>query len=247
MGKTRTGLHKDISAIFDGVPLPGRNDSGSPNPTAMKTRPSIAAHRTAVKPLSSTGQSLPSNVDYNKTKPKPAKQPKPAVKKPDADNVVFSETVSARLKTWIKTKLAGVGFSYRKAAEAIAMGGLLIFFGVRVFAIVNPPSAGAEQAIADAQQEEPFDGNVDWQFPEPYAAGLRDPMVLEETATTKLADADVLEVKGVLHSKDNSFAIIGIEIATVGDVVSGATIMKINNNSVTFKKDEKVWTQKIHR
>jgi type II secretory pathway component PulC len=54
-----------------------------------------------------------------------------------------------------------------------------------------------------------------------------------------------LIVKGIVYSEDSSFAIIGTEIVHEGGTVSGATVVKINPDSVEFEMNGKRWTQKV--
>jgi hypothetical protein len=114
------------------------------------------------------------------------------------------------------------------------------------------------------------DTEINWRMPEPYPAGLRDPMQLtaEMTAqieaeaiakTQAVADAQAntgpteqqpakpqeLAVTGILFSQDNPTAVIGTRIAHVGDTIAGATIVKIDLTTVEFEKDGKSWTQTL--
>ena len=52
-------------------------------------------------------------------------------------------------------------------------------------------------------------------------------------------------VKGILHSKDNPTALIGINLVHQGDVVSGAKVIKIHTDRVEFERDGFSWTQQI--
>jgi hypothetical protein len=122
------------------------------------------------------------------------------------------------------------------------------------------PAATAGQAGAE----------IDWRMPEPYPAGLRDPMQLTAEMTAQIeaeaiaktqavanAQANVgptepqpakpqeLAVMGILFSQDNPTAVIGTRIAHVGDTIAGATIVKINLTTVEFEKDGKSWTQAL--
>ena len=58
------------------------------------------------------------------------------------------------------------------------------------------------------------------------------------------ADYDLL-VKGILYSEDNPAAIIGILIVHEGDSVYGATVVKIERDSVIFEKNGKKWQQPV--
>jgi hypothetical protein len=54
-------------------------------------------------------------------------------------------------------------------------------------------------------------------------------------------------VKGIVHSPDNSCAVIGDQIVHEGDKILDAVVIKINKNSVEFEANGKKWTQKVQR
>jgi hypothetical protein len=116
----------------------------------------------------------------------------------------------------------------------------------------------------------PAGAEIDWRMPEPYPAGLRDPMQLTAEMTAQIeaeaiaktqaaanaqanvgpterqpAEPQELAVTGILFSQDNPAAVIGTRIAHVGDTIAGATIVKINLTTVEFEKDGKSWTQTV--
>ena len=95
-------------------------------------------------------------------------------------------------------------------------------------------------------------GAIDWQVPEVYPATLRDPMQFkapppppDTNDTQTVTKTQEIEIKGILYSKENPSAIIGTEIVYEGDTVSGAKVVKINENSVEFEMNGKTWTQKV--
>lgn len=55
-----------------------------------------------------------------------------------------------------------------------------------------------------------------------------------------------LRVKGILHDKDNSSALVNKRIVREGDEISGATVIKINRDSVEFEVVER-WPRKGER
>ncbi|MHC4741500.1 MAG: hypothetical protein ACYS8Z_06305 [Planctomycetota bacterium] len=54
-----------------------------------------------------------------------------------------------------------------------------------------------------------------------------------------------LKVRGVAFTSESPSAVIGTTIVHEGDVVLGATVMKINRGSVEFKVNGETWTQKV--
>ncbi len=85
---------------------------------------------------------------------------------------------------------------------------------------------------------------TDAQVPVSYPTALRNPMRFGSAATTQ-PEAGRLIVKGILYSQDNPSAVIGNRIVHKGDKVLGATVVRINEDSVEFEMDGKRWTQKV--
>jgi len=52
-------------------------------------------------------------------------------------------------------------------------------------------------------------------------------------------------VKGILHNDSEPTVLIGIELLHEGDVISGATVIKIHRDRVDFAKDGISWTQYV--
>jgi len=55
-----------------------------------------------------------------------------------------------------------------------------------------------------------------------------------------------LIVKGVVIS-DNPSAVIGNSIVHEGETIMGATVIRINQDSVEFEADGKKWTQQVQK
>jgi type II secretory pathway component PulC len=70
-------------------------------------------------------------------------------------------------------------------------------------------------------------------------------MQIGSVTTTTDGEIGQITVKGIVYSEDNPSAIIGNEILHEGDKVSGATIVKINKNSVEFEMNGKKWSEKV--
>jgi len=54
-----------------------------------------------------------------------------------------------------------------------------------------------------------------------------------------------MKVTGIVHSSDKPSAIVGTQIVYVGDIISGATVLDIDMDGVTFEADGQAWTQKV--
>jgi len=122
---------------------------------------------------------------------------------------------------------------------------VLIVVLVRVLkAPAHAPAAAGKTASAASSVT--FKGQIDWQLPQPYPENLRDPMVFGSTNQTK-ENTDRPTVKGIVYSEDNPCAVVGDRIVSQGDVVQGATVVKINPESVDFARGDETWTQKVER
>ena len=87
---------------------------------------------------------------------------------------------------------------------------------------------------------------IDWQVPALYPTTLRDPMQFG-SATTAGAVLSEIVVKGIVYSKDNPSAVIGTQIVHEGEKISGATIIKINEDNIEFEMNGEKWMQKVGR
>ena len=88
---------------------------------------------------------------------------------------------------------------------------------------------------------------IDRQSPVTYPTALRDPMQFCPEATATQTETKKLIIRGILYSEDNPSAVIDDRIVREGDEISGASIVKINQDSVEFEMNGKKWVQKVQR
>ena len=71
----------------------------------------------------------------------------------------------------------------------------------------------------------------------------------ERTGTNQAESRELVQliVKSILYSEDNPSAIISNRIVHEGDQIQGASIAKINKDSVEFEMNGKKWSQGIQR
>lgn len=89
-----------------------------------------------------------------------------------------------------------------------------------------------------------FESN--WLRPATYGSKIQD--IVEVGLVTAGTDAHGpvrLKVKGIVYSGANRSAVVGTAVIHEGDKISGATVLKINRNSIEFELDGEKWTQKI--
>lgn len=120
---------------------------------------------------------------------------------------------------------------------------ILFFVLFKVFNVASPK-------IAMSQTSEPINASTssyektNWSLPDPYPESLRDPMQYG-SVTVARSDIEGLVVKGIVFSENKPSAIINGKIVRQGDIVSGATIIKINRNNVEFEFEGKRWTRQV--
>lgn len=68
---------------------------------------------------------------------------------------------------------------------------------------------------------------------------------VDDNYRQSFADIETQGVNGIIYSTDNPCAVVGSRIVSVGDVVNGATVVKINPKSVEFERDNNKWTQYV--
>jgi hypothetical protein len=136
----------------------------------------------------------------------------------------------------------------RQMATVVVMGFLAVVFIVVLAKMIFRPAKGPKQNKKDGQNAAvAFDGSIKWEFPPLYPENARDPTVFGRATVTTEETTDKLVVKGIVYSEDNPCAVIGERICFAGDVIDGVTIVKINQNSVEFSKDNEKWIQRVER
>jgi hypothetical protein len=260
MSEYKAGLHKEVSAIFNGVslpksngsqqssatPAPGHQDYSAPKPSAPETptqKPPAPSHMTPTKPKP---EQLPLQ---SPPKAAPAKQPEAKTAIKTAGQPQWQRTLE-QIKSKLFAPKPGVNPAKQKAT-VIAVPVLfivLIFVFIQVFSTPSQKITGSGTSGSVKVAVAGPDSKVDWQAPNPYPTTLRDPMQFGPvTYEGGQADAAGLIVKGIVYSKGNPCAVIGDQIVHQGDKILDVVIIKINENNVEFEANGKKWTQKVQR
>jgi hypothetical protein len=123
----------------------------------------------------------------------------------------------------------------------------IVLLFVVVNAVKTSPGTSVEPSNkATAAVVAPVLGSkISWEIPQPIPANLRNPMVFGAVSTSGKGTAEGPVVKGIVYSEDNPSAIVGDRIVSAGDTVAGATVVKINPDSVDFTVGDKKWSQKV--
>jgi len=245
MAKRRTGLQSQIASIFSGVPIPKKGGSGSEPPGApsQAAGPEHPQPKTPPAPSAVTPKFQPP-VEPVREIP-PVKVTAPKVPEPKIGQI---PTAPRRKKEKFAAPRAGVSSARQKIAVAmiVFLSILLVILLVRPFQKSAPGTAasgtaGQAKAIVSAKTNI----RIDWPVPQKYPENIRDPMILSAQQEVIVDIHGVPVAKGVVTSEDRKYAIIGTQMVQEGDTVEGATIIKINPNSVEFEKDGKRWTQEV--
>lgn len=259
MPRKKSGLHKEISTIFNGVPIPKSSDGIQPGPTATQQAgsygpPSHLMKRTAEIPT----PIKPSPKNEPKAAPKTAAIEKPKLNFDEQFTAPATEIITRSRPEWLERLVQSVkekffepkpGVSPARQKAMVVLVPVL-FIGM-VMAFVKVVGSGPSKTAANTFK--PTGGGVvaaassiTWQPPAPYPTNLRDPMKFGPLEpVTEPGQTGDFAVKGIIYSEDNPSAIIGIEIVHVGSKINGATVTKINKDSVEFEMNGKKWTQNV--
>ncbi len=300
MFKRKAGLQKEVSKIFTGIQIPGKNvphtntPPASPAPAPAKhnepkpvpadfrqhtvpqpeqdipaapapvqkvSEPPVSPKKISESPapvrkINEPPAPVPKVYEPPVTRQEPHFPPAPArstVKQLKQETLSKSAMRIPGLK--ILEKLKGKLLAPKPGATVNAgrhkamillMPVLLIVF---IVVLMHPLGTTGRKSVknkgnSNASSSVAFGGKVDWELPPVYPENLRDPMVFGSTAQSK-ETPDRPVVKGIVYSEDNPCAVVGDRIVTAGDVVQGATVVKINSDSVEFTKGDETWTQKV--
>ncbi|MHC4087268.1 MAG: hypothetical protein ACYSWZ_26905 [Planctomycetota bacterium] len=261
MPKGKAGLHKQVSSIFTGVPVPTTEDKDAEqaSPTETKEQPTYGppSH------LSGTTMKevLQSKLAPQKDIPTPTEKPEAVEKKEKKAAQVQKpvkiqssgpsalEQMVQRIKDKLFAPQAGVNPVRQKAMVVLVP---VMFIGM-VLAFLKVLGGGPDETtgpkvITPSNTIAAASSTIDWKIPDLYPTTLRDPMQFKkEVVVTPTGNPDKTEeivIKGILYDEENPSVIIGVDILHEGDKVLGATIVKINKDNVEFEMNGKKWTQK---
>jgi hypothetical protein len=262
----KSGLHKQISSIFDGVPVPtnsalseeagvleelmepatlGAPETDARQETLPQTSGSALVKRLTADPSECACDPLPV---VQVGRPMPMSKPVTASK----------SGMKSGFSKQIKKAVFGAHSSLdpRQKKAGVLVGILSVVFGVVLF--VSLGGVGQTQAVAaDAtgggqatQTQTAKKTAEEWKRPEPLPQDLRNataPVVIhsgtEQAGQT--AETGALTVKGIVFSKNKPSAIINNQILSEGQTFDGVTIIKITKETVEFEANEKRWTQMV--
>lgn len=250
MAKQKSGLHKEISSIFDGVPI---SKNGVEQPSNTPAFVVDYAQETQLKPPPPPVEQAPATPKQPQPKYMP---PEPTVVKEPVHRIDAES--SRQVQVWwqevlrqIKDKLAKVELSAYSPKQIATTALMPVLFIILIFALI-PIFRGPVRGTSKLPSFEPtaspdsYTTEINWEIPPPLPENLRDPMKISSGGSQHLERGKLI-VKGIVYSKDKPSAIIGTQIVFEGDKVSGANIIKINEDTVEFEMDGKRWEQRVQR
>lgn len=251
----KSGLHKQITSIFNDVPETRPTDGDlktvQGSGTSLKSWQKDPAPETAATPKiepqpSSPQAAVPAQTKGTRPMPIPTNEIAAAVRP-------VAPTVKERF-----TKAFGGGSSNpRQKKTAIFAGVLVVMFAVVLFISLGgvgsssktskKETAAKETSVSDSKGTK----TAAWKKPEPLGEKMRDPMkpakLSVEAADAAAAPSGELLVKGIVFSQNKPSALINNEIVGVGEVLNGISIVRIDKSEVEFECNGKRWTQPVQR
>lgn len=255
MSKHRTGLQKQISAIFDGVPLPKNDDTQQPSsapvpdhPDCPSDEPLAPSHFTTTVPQPEDPAPLqPKPEEPSGLEPKaaPPERTKPAAVAKAKGPSQWQQSLQ-RIKGKLFASKPGVKTARNKTMVILVpvLVVVFIFVLVQVFG-TGTRKAGRTNKLSQTKGVVASGDKINWQIPAEWPKTLRDPMQFGSTASQAVASN--LIVRGIVASEDDPAALVGSQIVREGDELLGATVLTINKDSVEFEMNGKKWKQKVQR
>jgi hypothetical protein len=273
MMKQKAGLGKKVSSIFDGVSLPNIMRSAEQTPPQVPPAyrpPDVVSQPCPVQaappiPPKTAAVAVP---QMPRTVSPPPPQPKAAAHvQPSRHSGSFASTVAVSGDSWqqsiYKIFFSGNGEADARNRKALAMVGMLLVVLVAVVmwtgVFSSSPSKSAISPVAMASANSEL--NINWTTPEPWPSTLRDPMRVGSAPPSSSGgpvaplggDSGSLSGMGlvvksivyVANDPKSSTALINGEILRVGKSFNGATLTKINKDSVEFSANGKSWKQQV--
>jgi hypothetical protein len=204
--RQKPGLHKKISSIFDGIPVPKTDqgqvpeteheqsaDSAHSSGPAQTQKNTGSGYQKPAPPNSKMPSPSPGNrpATLTKTPPKPDQSsklaPKPAPAKPKFQPIPKRKTNLPTLQSQFLSKVKDFLVSLQDGSEqarqrkmAILVGLLSIVMACILFSVLNKPEKGSDKPGSDTAASLDLNQTqtwkINWTAPELYPGTLRDPM-----------------------------------------------------------------------
>jgi hypothetical protein len=271
MHRKKSGLQKNISSIFGEAPIAKKSntiqipiehhlhsadsDSGDNLPDDKVNSEQIAAPNIGLAEPSAPTEPA-ADMAETPAPQRPAITEEPEAPAGQSEPQVVAAEPQETSRPWqkilqkAKCKLFGSkpGVSgTRQKTMAVMVPLLLIVFVFNFGRLIIAPSQKTKKnsTVTQADPQAKSENEIKWTVPKPYPQQLRDPMKQASSMKSQSSSGE-LTVKGIVFS-DSPSAVIDGQIVHEGDVIIGATVLKINEGSVEFEKDGKKWKQTVQR
>jgi hypothetical protein len=274
MAKHRRGLHKEITSIFDGVPMPKDDDAKQPRrgtepkqKDSQPDRPDTARERynapVVPKAASSASTQAPAGPKLSRksqSRQVPQLPQASPVEKAPVEAVVIEASGESNLLGQIREFMGrlfasehGVDSSRKKKMLLLVPAVIVVLVIIYTRLFSGPTGTIPVQPTASTNTAGVVSTEINWQLPDVYPDSLRDPMraavVRNSTATSTNGEGPnvpQLDLRVIMFS-DNPSILIGTKILHEGEEINGVKILKINKDSIEFEKDGKKYEQKMNK
>lgn len=262
MVKQKSGLHKQVGAIFDGVINP--NETSAEGGVSQAVKPLDGAYFRPDDIEQQSTEPIQAPKDLPQAAPaKPLSAPPPAPKpQMPAREVMLPASLTAKpsgmkLLDKIKIKLAELEQKggRRQVISVVAIPFLTIGLIAVLWNNLAPPSRNnAKIAQTDGQTvaAQSSKGAINWQAVSPFSKSLRDPMAAYQPNRAGEGQGDVsldnIIVNGILYVDANpqlSVATVNGQDAKIGDEIAGYKVIGIGRDFVELQKEGKKETKRM--
>ena len=263
----KSGLQKQISSIFNDAPIPVSETSAPMLPRQCEMSPVSneecsdgvdqvhMEEKVEQKPSLSKRMAV-ATTEAVHTPAAPALRPRPLAKaavKPLAGKS-NSDVAGQIKKVLLGSKNAQM--DPRQKKMTIMVGALSVVFAAVLFISLGGLGNGKKTSkkasdTPDTTQTVQNEGSaLQWHSPQPMPEQLRnpmDPVVVQAVEEVKTAGSRQMLVRGIVFSKTRPTAIVNDKIVAEGETINGATVIKIDKETVEFEKEGNRWTQPVQR
>ena len=266
----KSGLHKQISSIFDGVTVPQNSTltedaESSDKMTGLLTEDAPESDAQEVTAPQSSGPSLVQRMtadpsDMSECEPIPVVQigrPMPLSKSKAMSKSAMGPGLITQVKKTLVRSQSSLDPRQKKAAALVGI--LSLVFGVVMFVSLGGVG-GAQAAAAEAESGDPTTQSQtakkiaqNWKNPNPLPQDFRNATTPIAKSATKRQTGDSAEnsggliVRGIVFSKNKPSAIINDQILAEGQSFNGIKLVKITKETVEFEANGERWTQTVQR
>lgn len=229
--KTKSGLQKPISSIFESFPQTNIIKNDEPE---MPSASSIQTHE-QLNPVVPSEQTVPPDQIEEVMPISQELNVSPPVQY--SDLIAVETDKKPKQQLWFKNNLLApvVAAVFAMVIILTAAGMMGVFTKYESVAAASTPATPKASIL----QEIPV---INWQILEKVDVSSRN---ITQAGDDGQGAEESIDIKGIIYGSEKSMVIIGTKVCKIGDTVAGAKIINIERKSVEFEKDNDRWTQTI--